>query len=95
MKRLAMGLSLLMLATALLGLSACASNENKLKVADVYVSYETRETPTAPAVQFGPKKVSTLVIEPDKVVMYFEDNRGAFLPIDNRLTWFKWSEKME
>jgi len=39
--------------------------------------------------------VKRLEIEPDHFMLYFEDNRGQFVPIDKRLKWFKWSDTQD
>lgn len=74
-------------------LAGCATPA--LKVADVYVSYETLPDAGGAGVRFGPKKVRQLRIEPDKVVLYYSDSRGEFLPVNSKLKWFKWSETPE
>ena len=82
------------LSVLLLGFSGCATQKT-VKVPNVYVSYETREDVLGAAVNFGPKKVKRLEIEPDHFMLYFEDNRGQFVPIDKRLKWFKWSDTQD
>jgi hypothetical protein len=95
MKR-AVGVIGILAAALLLAVLAGCCTVKQLKLADVYVSYETRDDGITPGVFFPPTKVKKLVLDPDKAVLYYEDSRGEFVPTDTKkMKWFRWSTTPE
>lgn len=82
--------SILLLAGLLVALSGCA--RRAVKVPNVYVTYETRETLAGPSVNYGPRLVKRVEMYEDHIILYYADNRGEIVPLDNKLKSFRWSD---
>ncbi|MFP4381059.1 MAG: hypothetical protein ACLFUS_11215 [Candidatus Sumerlaeia bacterium] len=86
-------LILAILTLAMVALAACGPRSVRLP--NGYVSYETQETPTSPAVTFGPKEVRRLEMHQDYAIMHFQDGRIEMVPLDEKLLDLKWSKSRE
>jgi len=74
-------------------LSAGCAATRPVALKNVIVSYETQPVAGQPAVSFGPKRTDKMLIFPDHVVLFYEDQSGVFVPLDARMKWFKWSRE--
>ena len=95
MKRGLSMIGLLCGAFLLLVLAGCSCSK-QVKLAGVYVSFETQGSLTKTPEVIGPYKVKRLVLEPDMAALYYYDGYTEIYPMDPKyMKWFRWSANPE
>lgn len=85
-------LALMVLTAALAATTGCFwANDQLVVLKDVVVTYETAESWRGPGMAYGPTPVRKLEIGPDRIIMYYDNQRGEFVEINERLLWFRWT----